>query len=64
MEFKLNEFWWRIRYAFDAIKRLHCSPKYAWRMASAIDYDSTDMATITPKDALEEELSYWDWESK
>lgn len=57
---KVKELWWRVRYAFHAVKLLHCSPRYGWMMANAVDDELEEMLTMEPKDALEEEVSYWD----
>lgn len=55
--------WWRLRYAFYMRKRLHetVSLKFCWNSSGAyIDILlCDDMDGLTPKEAVDDELSYW-----
>ena len=55
MTTKARVFWWRLRYAFWAVVILRCKPSFAWGMAN----DAEPYDEMTPREALEEELSYW-----
>jgi|KBSSwiStaDraftv2_1062776.scaffolds.fasta_scaffold00526_26 hypothetical protein len=52
-------FWWRIRFAALAMLRLRCGPVFAWRLATA-DFDGGLWEEgVSPREALDTELSYW-----
>ena len=50
-------FWWRLRYAVLAMWVIHCKPSFAWGMATADDTGFKE--GDSPREALDEELSYW-----
>ena len=56
---KISLYWWYVRYAILAVNAIRCSPAFAWSMATA-NGDDEFKDGISPKDALYEELSYWD----
>lgn len=51
-------FLWQLRFVFHAILLLHCSLFFAWEMATA--NEEWFVEGYPPKEALWEELSYWD----
>lgn len=55
---KISMLWWQLRFVLHAILLLRCSPFFAWKMAAA--NEEWFIEAYTPKEALLEELSYWD----
>ena len=58
---KISLYWWYVRYAILAMIILHCKPRFAWSMATATGGQEWSEG-MTPRGALDNELSYWDWE--
>jgi len=54
----MKYWWWKIRYAYWAMRWTYCSPKSAWYMATVDDLGFKEGST--PKDAVYDELSSWD----
>lgn len=54
----MKRFIWNLRYVWVASWYLRQSPHHSWSMAiNADDYFNDD---FTPRDALMDELTYWD----
>ena len=51
-------FLWQLRFMFHAILLIRCSPFFAWEMATT--NEQWFVEGYSPKEALWEELSYWD----
>jgi len=51
----MAEWWWRVRYAYWFRHWLKCGWCFAWASAEAAERDGDE----SPKDAADNELSYW-----
>ena len=56
----LNELFWRIRYVWHFRKETGFKWSFCWSAAMAAEYE--EELGYTPREAVLEELSYWDGE--
>lgn len=59
-----DHLWYRIRLAFWFMYRCHfrVTPAFAWDCATSCDWEEGAYAEISPRDAVDEEMSYWEAE--